>query len=150
MTLLHYDLLEGPAPDAPVVMLSAGLGGLAGYWAPQVPALRRRYRVLAYDQRGTGRNRQDLPDGYAIADMAAEVAAMLDAARIERCHFVGHALGGLVGLALAGFLVATPVFVVALCALMRSRNLLRDALAAVGLTGAVWLLFDRLLHVSLP
>ncbi|MBN8926610.1 MAG: pyrimidine utilization protein D [Rhodospirillales bacterium] len=101
MTLLHYDLLEGPAPDAPFVVLSAGLGGLAGYWAPQMTALRRRYRVLAYDQRGTGRNRQDLPDGYAIADMAAEVAAMLDAARIERCHFVGHALGGLVGLALA-------------------------------------------------
>jgi putative tricarboxylic transport membrane protein len=53
-------------------------------------------------------------------------------------------------LALAGFLVGTPVFVVGLCALMRSRRLLWDAVAGVGLTAAVWLLFDRVLHVTLP
>ncbi|MBN8897348.1 MAG: alpha/beta hydrolase, partial [Rhodospirillales bacterium] len=64
MSLLHYELLPGPYPDAPVVVLSAGLGGLAAYWSPQLPALQHRYRVLAYDQRGTGRNRQDLPAGY--------------------------------------------------------------------------------------
>lgn len=101
MSLLHYELLPGPYPDAPVVVLSAGLGGLAAYWRPQLPALQHRYRVLAYDQRGTGRNRQDLPAGYTIADMAADIVAMLDHAGIPRCHFVGHALGGLVGLALA-------------------------------------------------
>lgn len=38
--------------------------------------------------------------GYSIAEMADEVAVMLHAADIERTHFIGHALGGLVGLEL--------------------------------------------------
>lgn len=53
-------------------------------------------------------------------------------------------------LALVGFAIATPVFVLALCALMRSRHLIVDAIAGVCITGAVWLLFSGLLHVTLP
>lgn len=53
-------------------------------------------------------------------------------------------------LALVGFLIATPVFVLALSWIMRSRHLVRDTLAGVVLTGAVWLLFTRLLFVNLP
>lgn len=81
--------------------MSAGLGGTAGYWAPQIDALRQKYRVVTYDQAGTGRNRQQLPNDHSIAAMAAEVGAVLDAAGTAACHFVGHALGGLAGLELA-------------------------------------------------
>ncbi len=42
-----------------------------------------------------------VPDGYTIADMAAEVAALLEELGVARCHFIGHALGGLIGLQLA-------------------------------------------------
>jgi pimeloyl-ACP methyl ester carboxylesterase len=83
------------------VLLSAGLGGTAGYWTPQLAALRERYRVVAYDQAGTGRNRRDLPADHSIAQMADEVLAVLDATGTAVCHFVGHALGGLAGLDLA-------------------------------------------------
>lgn len=88
-------------PDAQTVVLSAGLGGAGAFWAPQLPALEARYRVIAYDQRGTGRNREPLPDGYTIAAMAEDVVGVLDRAGTTACHFVGHALGGLIGLALA-------------------------------------------------
>ncbi|MFT4267227.1 MAG: pyrimidine utilization protein D [Xenophilus sp.] len=84
------------------MLLSSGLGGSAGFWRPQIPALvDAGWRVVAYDQRGTGRSPADLPAGYAITDMARDVAEVMDATNTERCHLAGHALGGLVGLQLA-------------------------------------------------
>ena len=95
------DVLENTRPGADTVLLSAGLGGTAGYWAPQLAALRERYRVVTYDQAGTGRNRRKLPADHSITAMADEVLAVLDATETKACHFVGHALGGLAGLDLA-------------------------------------------------
>jgi aminoacrylate hydrolase len=96
-----FDVHEGPRPDAETVLLSAGLGGAAGYWTPQLDALTARYRVIAYDQAGTGRAKRALPEDHSIEAMADEVLAILDATKTEACHLVGHALGGLVGLDIA-------------------------------------------------
>jgi aminoacrylate hydrolase len=101
MTALHHEV-HGPADAAATVLLSSGLGGSAGFWQPQLGALiAAGYRVVAYDQRGTGRSPGELPAPYAIADMARDVIEVMDATRTARCHFAGHALGGLVGLQLA-------------------------------------------------
>lgn len=83
------------------VVLSAGLGGAAAFWKPQMALLEAHFRVLAFDQRGTGANAEALPEPYSIADMADEVAAVMDAAGVATAYFMGHALGGLVGLDLA-------------------------------------------------
>ncbi|MCX8135115.1 MAG: pyrimidine utilization protein D [Roseococcus sp.] len=83
------------------VLLSAGLGGLAGFWAPQLPALEPHFRVIHADHRGTGANRAPLPEGYSIAHMARDALEVLDAAGVARAHVLGHALGGLVALELA-------------------------------------------------
>ncbi|MFZ5780060.1 MAG: pyrimidine utilization protein D [Pseudomonadota bacterium] len=101
MSSAIFDVHEGPHAGAETVMLSSGLGGVAGYWKPQVASLGQRHRVVAYDQAGTGRNRRDLAPGHAIEAMADEALSVLDASGTEAAHFVGHALGGLVGLALA-------------------------------------------------
>jgi aminoacrylate hydrolase len=95
-----FDVHEG-TPGAPTVLLSSGLGGTAGYWAPQFAALQARYRVVTYDQAGTGRNKVALPDDHSIAAMGDEILAVLDATNTDKAHIVGHALGGLAALDLA-------------------------------------------------
>ena len=99
---MNFDVHPSERPGATTVLLSAGLGGAAGYWTPQLAALTARYHVITYDQSGTGRARATkLPAGYAISDMADEVLGILDATSTKSCHFVGHALGGLAGVDLA-------------------------------------------------
>lgn len=90
-----------PYEGAPVVVLIAGLGGSGSYWLPQLAALEPEYQVVCYDQRGTGNNRDTLPEGYSLAQMADELAIALAEAGITRYCVVGHALGALIGLQLA-------------------------------------------------
>lgn len=96
---LYYEL-HGPE-DAPPLILSSGLGGSASYWAPNLPALAEHFRVLVYDHRGTGRSDRALPNVLTIDDFAADIIALMDALGIARAHIVGHAAGGVAGLALA-------------------------------------------------
>ncbi|SFM90836.1 pyrimidine utilization protein D [Methylobacterium pseudosasicola] len=98
---MHYVTHGRSEETAPTVLLSAGLGGLGSYWKPQLDALGARYRVVVYDHRGTGANWEELPSEYTIANMADDVLDVLNRAGVRRCHFVGHALGGLVGIELA-------------------------------------------------
>ena len=96
---LHFE--EHGPPDAPAVILSAGLGGAGGYWQPNVAALAERHRILLYDHRGTGRSDRTLPAGLTVEDMAQDVISLMDGLGLERAHLVGHAAGGMIGLALA-------------------------------------------------
>ena len=95
-----YHELHGPL-GAPPLVLCSGLGGSAGDWAANLPALARDRRVLVYDQRGTGRSDPVLPAACTVAEMAADLAGLLDALEIGRASVVGHGAGGAIGLALA-------------------------------------------------
>lgn len=86
--------------DAPCVLLSSGLGGATGFWAPQMPTL-KDYRVILYDHRGTNRSVRTLTDPHSVDAMAADIASVMDAVGAKSAHIVGHAAGGLAGLALA-------------------------------------------------
>lgn len=98
---MQLDILGLQNPEAPTLVLSSGLGGVAGFWQPQLAALTARYRVVLYDQRGTGRSAESLPEGYSMAMMAAELADALAQHGILRFSLIGHALGGLMGMQLA-------------------------------------------------
>jgi 3-oxoadipate enol-lactonase len=61
------------------------------------------YRVLVPDLRGHGRSGKPVPlspAGLSIARLAADLAAMLDAASVGPVHWVGNSLGGIVALEL--------------------------------------------------
>jgi aminoacrylate hydrolase len=98
---LRYRIIDRAGTASQTVMMSAGLGGLAEFWRPQIDALAEKFRVITYDHRGTGENAETLPDLYSVSDMASDVLEILDDAGISGCHFVGHALAGLVGIELA-------------------------------------------------
>lgn len=98
---LWFEVHPGPDNDAPAVILSPGLGGSAGFWAPQMQALTARFAVVLYDHRGAGRSDRTLADPHSVDAMAEDIVAVMDAAGLARAHLVGHAAGGLAGLALA-------------------------------------------------
>lgn len=87
------------APDAPPLILAAGLGGTHGWWAPQIEAYAREFRVLVFDQRGTGHSSR-VPVA-SVEQMAGDAAAVMDAAGITRAAWLGHSTGGAIGVALA-------------------------------------------------
>src|SRR6185503_21063399 len=77
------------------VLLIMGLGSNAYGWHRTIPWLAERYETITFDNRGTGRS--DVPDGpYAIAQLAADAAAVLDAAGHASAHVVGASLGGMI------------------------------------------------------
>jgi pimeloyl-ACP methyl ester carboxylesterase len=68
-------------------------------WAHQLMTFAVDHRVVVVDHRGHGRS--DKPAaGYAIAEMAADVRAILDAAAIDRAVLVGNSMGGMIALQL--------------------------------------------------
>ena len=97
---LWYELITGPK-GAETILLSAGLGGSANFWAPQMGALKQRFNVLLYDHRGTGRSVRTLTDPHSVDAMAADMRVVMDASKVKWAHVMGHAAGGLAGLVLA-------------------------------------------------
>lgn len=98
---MHIELSGRDEPGVRTLVLSAGLGGLGSFWLPQMNALRTAFRVVVYDQRGTGRSPDTLPEGYSMQQMASELAILLEQHNIMQFDIVGHALGGMVALQLA-------------------------------------------------
>jgi 3-oxoadipate enol-lactonase / 4-carboxymuconolactone decarboxylase len=91
---LFFDL-SGP-PDAPVVVFSNSLGTTLEMWDRQAEALAGRYRVLRYDTRGHGRS-EVVDRETSLANLADDLAQLMDGLHIERAHIVGLSLGGMTG-----------------------------------------------------
>jgi aminoacrylate hydrolase len=98
---MKYRVFGRPERDAPTVVLSAGLGGLHHFWRTQIEALSGQFRIIGYDHRGTGENAEPIPENYSIEEMAEDVRSIVDADGSGSVHFIGHALGALVGLSFA-------------------------------------------------
>ena len=93
---LYY---ESHGSGAPLVMLGglgldvSEMGGLTGLLAT-------RFRVIAVDNRGTGRSAK--PAGpYSIKQMATDTSALMDRLQLGRAHLLGISMGGRIALALA-------------------------------------------------
>lgn len=94
---LYFEMTGSGSP----VLLSPGLGGSAHYWEPQREALARSHTVIVYDHAGTGRSAPAVSACTGMEEMAGDALAVLDAAGVAQAHFVGHAIGGNIGLAMA-------------------------------------------------
>jgi len=82
--------------EAPVVILSHSLGSSMVMWVPQLAVLEPHFRVLRYDMRGHGES--DVTGGaYSLEMLGQDVVGLLDALEIEKAHFVGLSIGGMIG-----------------------------------------------------
>ncbi|MGH8353866.1 MAG: 3-oxoadipate enol-lactonase [Pseudomonas sp.] len=86
---------DGPA-RAPVLLLSNSLGTDLHMWDEQIPAFAEHFRVLRYDSRGHGGSLVSAGP-YSIEQHGRDVLALLDALHIERAHYCGLSMGGLIG-----------------------------------------------------
>ncbi|RLJ67860.1 3-oxoadipate enol-lactonase [Sulfurisoma sediminicola] len=88
---IHYEI----SGKGPLVTLSHSLASDLTMWDGLAAALAGRYTVLRYDTRGHGAT--DAPDGpYSFAQLVGDVAGLLDQLSIERTHFVGLSMGGMI------------------------------------------------------
>ena len=77
------------------LLLIMGLGYSHEMWHRVTPVVSKHFCTILFDNRGVGRS--DIPDGpYSIAGMAADAAAVLDAAGIERADIFGISMGGMI------------------------------------------------------
>jgi 3-oxoadipate enol-lactonase len=77
-------------------MLSHSLASSMVMWYPQLTSLEAHFQVLRYDMRGHGDS--DAPDGaYTLELLVEDAVALLDALTIDRVHFVGLSIGGMIG-----------------------------------------------------
>lgn len=97
---IAYELRGTAHRGRPWLVLIQGMGLDRLGWQPVLRKLGRHFRLVLVDNRGFGRS--DRPDGsFAVADMADDIVAVLDAAGIGRAHVLGASLGGLVAQELA-------------------------------------------------
>lgn len=94
-----FFMSQGPA-TAPAVVFSNSLGTTHRMWDAVVPELAAEYRCIRTDTRGHGGS--DVPRApYEIADLADDLAAILDHLDVPHAHVAGLSLGGMVGQAFA-------------------------------------------------
>jgi 3-oxoadipate enol-lactonase len=100
---LHY-VEEGPTNQVDrsrlPLLLVGSLGSALDMWDPQVPALAGDRRLIRVDHRGHGES--PVPAGpYSIAELAADIIALLDALGLDQVDYAGLSLGGMIGQYLA-------------------------------------------------
>ena len=99
---IWYEALPPVGAEKGVVLLNIALGAGSLFWPPAfLRALSAAgYRVVRYDQRGTGASSWmtgwSRKHPYSLIDMANDAIAVLDELRIDRAHVLGLSLGGFV------------------------------------------------------
>jgi 3-oxoadipate enol-lactonase len=91
---LNYEV-EGP-DQAPTMVLHHPLATNLTVWNELTAALTPRYRVVRFDARGHGQSEAS-PAPYTFPQLSADVIGLMDHLKIDRAHFLGLSMGGMVG-----------------------------------------------------
>jgi 3-oxoadipate enol-lactonase len=91
--------LEPGAPGEPVLLIM-GLAASSRMWYRLIPWLRRRHRVIVFDNRGTGSS-APVRSRLTMRSLTDDALRVLDAAGEESTHVVGASMGGMIAQHLA-------------------------------------------------
>ncbi|MES2028868.1 MAG: 3-oxoadipate enol-lactonase [Pseudomonadota bacterium] len=81
--------------SGPTLMMSNSLGCTMAMWEPQMPTLTKLFRVIRYDRRGHGKSGMNGPT--SMERYGRDVLAILDDLNIDKVHWCGLSMGGMVG-----------------------------------------------------
>ena len=85
--------IDGDGPET--LVLVNGLADNKESWEAQIPAFSERYRVVRFDNRGIGESPTP-PGPYTTAQMAEDLAGLVDALGVERFLLLGVSMGGMI------------------------------------------------------
>jgi len=91
-------LFEDSGGDGPAIVFSHGLMMDHAMFAPQVAALRDRWRCIAWDERGHGATARGVLAPFTYYDSADDLAALLRHLEIPRAVLAGMSQGGFLSL----------------------------------------------------
>lgn len=87
-------------PQRGTILLAMGSTASLAWWPTDFIEILAEagYRVIAFDQRDTGRSPHSAPGApqYDVADLVADIVGILDAYEVSSAHLVGMSLGGLI------------------------------------------------------
>lgn len=100
---IRVRLIEGGQPRAPAVFLVHGWGGFSYSFAELIPALvHAGYRVVALDLPGHGLSDKPADEScYAEESLTRILVQVVEREKLGQFAYVGHSMGGLLGLRLA-------------------------------------------------
>jgi 3-oxoadipate enol-lactonase len=101
-TTLYYED-TGPGSTGEAIAFSHGLLWGTELFAPQIAALRGRYRCIAWDHRGQGRSAADHRSTIGMELVWHDATRLLERLGAGPVHFCGLSMGGFVGLRMAAF-----------------------------------------------
>jgi len=85
---------ESHGDGEPLLMIQ-GYGQYSGHWAALISPFLKKYRVIIFDNRGTGRSdKPEMP--YTMKVLAADARGLLDATGIVRAHVLSVSMGGMI------------------------------------------------------
>ena len=85
--------------NSKVLIFSNSLGTNLSMWEQQVDILSHHFNILRYDTRGHGKSGvlTNPNEAYDIATLGQDVLALMDYLELEKVHFCGLSMGGLIG-----------------------------------------------------
>ncbi len=96
-TELNY---ERAGEGEPLLLIQGMTANLLAWGRPFSSLLEERFDVISFDNRGMGLS-SPVTEGFSIAEMAADTAALLEALEIESAHVLGISMGGMIAQELA-------------------------------------------------
>lgn len=99
-TELYYED-TGPGSTGETIVFSHGLLWCTELFAPQIAALRDRYRCIAYDHRGQGQSAADHRECIGLELVWQDAVCLLEALGTGPVHFCGLSMGGFVAMRMA-------------------------------------------------
>ena len=92
----HYEI----SGEGPWITLSHSLACSSEMWKPQVELLKKHFTVLCYDTRGHGKT-EATKGPYTLEQLADDAHTLLQHLKIDKTHWMGLSMGGMIGQVLA-------------------------------------------------